>query len=520
MDLKDVRICDPNLVEDLDACGATPIFNELLPLPAGCKIVGDLPMGASATAICTYQFDNYAQLQGSAPALMCLDTGICDDSYVNTAIVYGTGDYDDYCNPVGTEEISSTCSATISVSSECPRTKAKTWIWNENEVQFSGTERCITGWDEAWLLQWPVPNHFPVWYLGTDKGRARIDGMASDVCDDDDYTSINAPLLGIASSLHRFQFGANFAYARTGSELFGSGIEEGVLDVLDLSLNQNENDALGIPVEVEGDEPGIWKKLRPGAQGFPTQRVGPEDGDVQGPPDNPDRFLPPPPYVATTVQKGSLLVFPKFEIKWNAAGDMIQDTFIELSNDANQNVDLMIFLVNGQPPGHPRVCKNYVNNEVTLTNNEPLYWSLFTGQPEGYSPATVLGEPVPDPDPTNPGGFHLHGYLLVWAVNSDFQEINYNHLHGSATLVHYAHGEAWQYNPWAFQARVGAHGDPLAAPFGRLSLNGSEYDALPAMLHFGFFAPGAVLESGASRSVTVVDTDLTLWIGINTYPVP
>jgi hypothetical protein len=522
--LKDVVICDPELVNDVLNAGGFVVTNPLD--PAGCYFVGDLAPGASVTIESEFRFETKESLL-KPDGLDCQDTP-SDNNYINVATANGVGDYSDFCDSGPPQEVDSFCSATVSVFvAGCPRTKAWTHIWNQNEVGFSGTERCITGWDEAWLGTWTgglpqgAPNSFLVQFLGTNKGRARIDGMASIVCDDDDFTSIDAPLLGVAYRLLQFNFNQVSKYAVAGAELVGAGTQEGVLEVLNLTFNINENDALGIPVQDDDDLPSIHKLPKAGLEGYIAPRAAPEFAPGDSKPVTFDgELLPPPPYVANTTQKGSLLVFPKFEVKWNAAGDMIQDTVVELGNDANQDVDVMVFLVNGEPPGHPAVCKTFVNNEITLTKNEPLYWSLFTGLPEGLSPVTVLGDPIPDPDPRNPGGYHIHGYLLVWAIDGDFQEINWNHLHGSTTLIHYGYSEAWQYNPWAFQARTGTEGQPILAPFGQLDLNGIEYDMLPDKLYLDFFATGAMLDSGYGRTVTVEDTDLTLWIGINTYLEP
>jgi len=62
-------------------------------------------------------------------------------------------------------------------------TKASFSIWNQNEVKFSGTHRCITCWDQTLLRDYDIPNHFLRDNLQTDKGKARIDGLASQLCD-------------------------------------------------------------------------------------------------------------------------------------------------------------------------------------------------------------------------------------------------------------------------------------------------------------------------------------------------
>ena len=54
-------------------------------------------------------------------------------------------------------------------------TKAKFDIWNMNETRFSGTERCVTCWDQTLMSNYEVPNNFLRQHLQTDVGKARID---------------------------------------------------------------------------------------------------------------------------------------------------------------------------------------------------------------------------------------------------------------------------------------------------------------------------------------------------------
>ncbi len=72
-------------------------------------------------------------------------------------------------------------------------TKARFDIWNEDETRFSGTERCINCWDQTLMSNYGAPNHFTRAVLGTDKGKARVDGIASQNCP----LSVDAALLGI-----------------------------------------------------------------------------------------------------------------------------------------------------------------------------------------------------------------------------------------------------------------------------------------------------------------------------------
>jgi hypothetical protein len=213
---------------------------------------------------------------------------------------------------------------------------------------------------------------------------------------------------------------------------------------------------------------------------------------------------------ASTTYKGSLVVWPVVEIKWNANGQLIQDTIVQLLNDYPGDVDVQFYQVNGDAPldaviddsvfppvilerAHPGW--NNSDYQITLTDDESAYWSAASGFPKGVSPFWVLdpGNPNgrPDPDPSNPGGRVIRGFLVAWAVNADGHEIRWNHLKGHAIVIRYDHGTAFDYNPWSFQVVSGVpHGAESDDVSGRLLLNGIEYDAAPESLLFDFFAAG------------------------------
>ena len=56
-----------------------------------------------------------------------------------------------------------------------------------------------------------------------------------------------------------------------------------------------------------------------------------------------------PPARVDSTQKGSLLVYPKVELRWDAAGNMIQDTFVDITNDYPGSVEVQMYFVNGDP---------------------------------------------------------------------------------------------------------------------------------------------------------------------------
>jgi hypothetical protein len=117
-------------------------------------------------------------------------------------------------------------------------TKAHFDVWNENEVKFSGAYRCVTCWDQTLLSFYGIPNHFLLETLQTNVGKARIDGLASQLCGP---TSVDAALLGVVATMLDFDAGDDFDAA--GTNLTGMGTEAAVI----------QWDTLGPPPEKPGD---------------------------------------------------------------------------------------------------------------------------------------------------------------------------------------------------------------------------------------------------------------------------
>jgi hypothetical protein len=97
-------------------------------------------------------------------------------------------------------------------------TKADFDIRNQWEAQFSGTHRCITCWDQTLLGNYDSPNHFPVEFLQTDHGSARINGEAAE---GECPGSVEAALLGVAARLLSHDDSNGFSAA--GTNLTGMG---------------------------------------------------------------------------------------------------------------------------------------------------------------------------------------------------------------------------------------------------------------------------------------------------------
>ena len=517
--LKDVVLCDADFMTDVLGLPAGVSFTscELDDNPGplfGCK---SFPAGLALEAAESFQCVLRIESEGAWDAFKVLD-GIYtppgdpdgDLCYDNEATVTAEADLEDVdaCGPDDPIHLESTCSARVCLSPICipppcpPMTKIMFDIWNMNEVKFSGTEYCAWSWDETLMSQINPPNHFLLSALQTNKGQARINGVQSDVVCGPETESEDVPLLGVAAKM--LVFGDDHGMA--GMPLVGFGTEEGWIGTSGVGSLPGAGDGAPLSAPKVG-EGGLT------ADPEPTERKADDLGRIRDsaypPEDNGDRLI----NRANISEKGSLLVFPKFEVKWDADGHILQDTVLELTNDWVTNVTVQLYFVDGD------MCV-WADNTVVLTGNEPTYWSVATGNPKGLSPITALSDGCPDRDGDNPGGKRIRGYVLAWAVNpASGLEIRWNHLKGTATIVHYGRSAAWEYSAYAFRALVDVpNGEYLSYPLGVLELNGSEYDSAPDFLLLDFYAPGVVLESeGAPRDAIVEDTDLTYWAAIKDF---
>lgn len=215
-------------------------------------------------------------------------------------------------------------------------------------------------------------------------------------------------------------------------------------------------------------------------------------------------------YRVSASKKGSLLIYSDVEVKWNAAGQIIQDTFVEISNDYPAAVAVQLYFVNGDAPTATEPGWNWLDNIINLTQDEPAYWSAASGLPKGVSPWSALdpGNPPGRPDPDEPGVRTLRGFVYGWAVDAQDRQIRWNHLTGKATIVNYADSSAVEFGAYAFQGYANNHGDRIGEA-GHLALDGYYYDYGFAQLLIDFYAAGSVALSGGGN-VVGVDTDLTL----------
>ncbi|KFI20211.1 hypothetical protein IB75_03640 [Nitrosococcus oceani C-27] len=221
-----------------------------------------------------------------------------------------------------------------------------------------------------------------------------------------------------------------------------------------------------------------------------------------------------------TSEKGSLLVFPNVDV----SGD--RNTIIRIQNDYSDSVSLKCYWKNG--------TKFFTDFQIELTKFQPIWISAKDGKGtynvppfptftnQAYLDNIGVGYKGPEKNSINGGPNHrgvtpsqvllpdnakTAGELQCWAVDSSgANEIRWNHLAGSATVVDTSHGTAYEYSAWGFRCLVGGNGDEcVTADAGKLDLDGTEYEACPKKL-IGQFSP-----AGASvGDVQVRHNELTI----------
>ncbi len=215
-------------------------------------------------------------------------------------------------------------------------TKANFVIWNEDETQLTGLHRCITCWDQTLIsLYAGFNNHFLLSNLQTDKGRARIDGIASQQCDflpPFEDSSVSVSLLGVAAKHISFASGARLDSA--GTNLIGMGIEPQVAAI------QYDLGSGPPPTLVDPDSGG-----RPALQPRGGRGLSLADSNMMM-----SESIAATPDRVSGSEKGSLLVFSKVEIRWDELGNVVQDTFLDISNDFPADVQVQMYFINGDPP--------------------------------------------------------------------------------------------------------------------------------------------------------------------------
>jgi hypothetical protein len=185
--------------------------------------------------------------------------------------------------------------------------------------------------------------------------------------------------------------------------------------------------------------------------------------------------------VANTSQKGSLLMYARIDVRSG------YDTIVRITNDNNKSVDVKCYYMNER--------KGRRDFGFTLTKKQPAWWSVANGEGTFNIPNFPNNsEPLL---PTYGAAWRTDvGELICWAVSkSGHNQINFNHLFGSATVYNYSSGEAFEYNSWNFKARTGTAGQAVGTA-GTINLNGTDYDYCPGYLIAGFTPAGGAVPVG------------------------
>jgi len=517
-DIVNAKVCDPELVDDALAAGAS--FGPCHLCTGACDgtddtcaNLGTIASGGMEMRSCSIIFNNRTQLE----TFMQQDNDGNDYRYINTCGTMAEVDTTGLCS-TPLDSLRLECGTEFGIEQVIPPvcyplTKATFTIWNQNEVKLTGLHHCIKFWDQTPFAlygnQLHAPNHLLRANLQTDKGKARIDGMSSALCTDEVLESEPAPLIGVSQKLLYFNGSPT---ALTGIPLTGMGAESGHLRY-DIGIGAPERPEAA-STDTSADD--VLHRT-------PVAAVRTADDDVR----QAAMPLPAGTPVGAVGEKGSLLVFPRVELRWSFVNNnwvLTQDTFIELTNDFPDPVVVQMYFVNGDKPlaalpnerAHPG-C-NWVDVEIDLTASQPTYWSAYTGQPEGVSPFTILDPGTPPGRPADDGSGDrvLRGYVLAWAVRYvnvggvlEQHEIAWNHLTGAVTIVNYGIGDAWAYTPWAFPTVSAPHGTEPDGQPGNLNLDGVEYVAPPDLLLLDFYGDGASTFSINGTSIQT-ESDITL----------
>jgi len=225
-------------------------------------------------------------------------------------------------------------------------TKASFTIWNQNEVKLTGLDRCVTCWDNTLLADYGLPNHFLLANLQTNMGKAQIDGLPSQLCDVDydpgdglalgadprDVVSRAAALIGVeVSHFHEAILPSNSPQDDAGEHLVGMGTQSGMIqaDILGTEPPERPVSSDGAAAQLPLQTPGDVAIRNTGSR--PIARAA---GDR-----------------LSASEKGSLLIFPKVELRWDGTGQtLLQDTFIDLTNDFPGDVQVQMYFVQGDAP--------------------------------------------------------------------------------------------------------------------------------------------------------------------------
>ncbi|MCA9242812.1 MAG: DUF11 domain-containing protein [Phycisphaerales bacterium] len=204
--------------------------------------------------------------------------------------------------------------------------------------------------------------------------------------------------------------------------------------------------------------------------------------------------------------KGSVLVLPKVDLRWDPTGRLVRDTIISIANDGEDMHAVKVFYVDGAS------CE-VIDFGMFLTREEPFYWSLAAPRvrnAQNQSPRsfTDLASPVGRPDPDGSGYTRLRGALIVMAASNDFTSlIRYNHLTAKATMIDYELGACAEYDAYAFRSQIVEDGEVVSD---EAIYFGADVDFAPSEVLLDTFTDGSTALTRGANIIGEVLTNLTL----------
>lgn len=314
-------------------------------------------------------------------------------------------------------------------------TNADVTIWNGNEVQFNGLKRCIACWDQTLLQIYGTPNYFDRSLLQTEIGWAEIDGRSDPKCVAQGVQSINASLVGVLSRRSIFGTGIGAEVDYAGYNLSGRGLEPAII----------RYDVPDDPPERHAASAGTEQPNAPAAQAAVNDATVKLDHqrDTADSTAN-DRGLAIDSQFSIN-EPGNLVYISKIDARWDAQGNLMQDTFVHLTNTSSMPVRIQMYFVNGDDPlpagddERPHPGWNVLNTQIDLTPHQPVSWSAVHGDDLLGVPQWVDLDPGPPPGRPDPtfGGRMLRGFIVAWAVDELCREVAGDALMADAMLINY-----------------------------------------------------------------------------------
>jgi len=209
--------------------------------------------------------------------------------------------------------------------------------------------------------------------------------------------------------------------------------------------------------------------------------------------------------VATTSNKGSLLIFPDIDTT------DAKNTVIRITNDQSKGIDVKCYY--GEYTGDKSLdipsnayTKPTIDFQFYVTKSQPVYWSVNDGV--GTIDAPVFDGKV--------------GELKCWAVDQSGEtQVKFNHLSGTATVLDQGdrhddedktqvlslgdfegrkHGDSYEYNAMTKACLVaGADKVPCGTVPGQLDLDGKAYQSCGRYIVGSFTPKGGYVDGAGSK---------------------